>query len=400
MDSTIKKTVSGSLGAGVNFLFGNSSSYYILEHKVSSRYHQQGESQKIIVDNIQIGRAEDCEVRFDESFRTVSRHHAGIVRDGNQWKLIHLSEKNSTLLNGVKVQDEWYLQNGDEIQLSINGPKLGFIIPSPATTKTLGLTARMNLFREQALKPYRTAIVIFSVLLLLIIGGAVAYGVVMNDKNQRQEQEIEEEIAKRDSIISNLQKETEQQRYLIEEQIDALKEQKKQLDKERANTKSAEDKAKDAIQKSEDIQKQIDALVDKLNELQAEPQPKDAQNNSKIKIGDVIKVDGKDYIVANVNDSGEHGFAIYDAGVGALPYSYIENKKIPSIDEFMIVFKNKSSLKYFSGSYWSSKVRTMSYFNGSNFETMYVAQTVNLENGDISEANITRNYGILLIHRF
>ena len=34
--------------------------------------------------------------------------------------------------NGIykrQQENEWYLQNGDEIQLSTNGPKLGFIIP-------------------------------------------------------------------------------------------------------------------------------------------------------------------------------------------------------------------------------------------------------------------------------
>ena len=86
-----KNTFSGSVGAGMGSLFNpGGRKYYILEHKVSSRYHKAGESQEIIVDNIEIGRDAHCQVRFDESFKTVSRHHAAIVRDGDNWKLVQI----------------------------------------------------------------------------------------------------------------------------------------------------------------------------------------------------------------------------------------------------------------------------------------------------------------------
>ena len=91
--------------------------YYILEHKVSSRYHRAGEAQEIIVDQIELGRDSRCQVRFDDSFSTVSRRHAAIIKDGENWKLVQISKTNRTLLNGRPVQTEWYLQNGDEIQL-------------------------------------------------------------------------------------------------------------------------------------------------------------------------------------------------------------------------------------------------------------------------------------------
>ena len=151
-----------------------------MEHKVSSKYHKQGEAQEIIVDYAEIGRDRDCAVRFDESFNTVSRKHAAIVKKDDNWKLIQLSQTNSTFLNGHKVADEWYLQNGDEIQLSVNGPKLGFIIP-PATGKktTMNLTHRLSLFRQQALRPYRNAVIIIGVILLLVIGGGVGYGIYL-----------------------------------------------------------------------------------------------------------------------------------------------------------------------------------------------------------------------------
>ena len=145
-----KRTLNGSIGAGMKSVMGSSKKYYILEHKVSSKYHQAGESQEIIVDQIEIGRSSKCQVRYDESFSTVSRRHAAIVKEGENWKIVQLSSTNSTFLNGHKVKNEWYLQNGDEIQLSVNGPKLGFIIPTGkrATVGSIGLTRRMSLFRQ------------------------------------------------------------------------------------------------------------------------------------------------------------------------------------------------------------------------------------------------------------
>ena len=88
-----KRTVAGSVGAGVGAIFnGSGRTYYILEHKTSSKYHTAGESQKIIIDQIELGRDASCQVRFDESFETVSRKHCAIVRDGQNWQLIHLQK--------------------------------------------------------------------------------------------------------------------------------------------------------------------------------------------------------------------------------------------------------------------------------------------------------------------
>ncbi len=168
-----KKTLMGSVGAGVGAVFNpGDRTYYILEHKVSTRYHKAGEWQEIIVDQIELGRDPSCQVRFDEQFDTVSRKHAAIVRDGENWKLIQLSKTNTTFLNGHPVKEEWYLQNGDEIQLSVNGPKLGFIVPSgnKSTVGSIGLSRRLSLFRQQALRPYRVVLWILALLLLLAIG--------------------------------------------------------------------------------------------------------------------------------------------------------------------------------------------------------------------------------------
>ena len=102
-----KNTFSGSVGAGMGSIFApGRKKYYILEHKVSSKYHRAGECQEIIVDNITLGRDSHCQVRFDESFKTVSRRHAAIVREGDTWKLVQISQTNSTFLNGRPIKTE------------------------------------------------------------------------------------------------------------------------------------------------------------------------------------------------------------------------------------------------------------------------------------------------------
>ena len=181
---------------------GSGRTYYILEHKTSSKYHSAGESQKIIIDQIELGRDASCQVRYDESFDTVSRKHAAIVRDGNNWQLIHLSTSNPTLVNGRPIQGTYYLQSGDEIQLSVNGPRLGFIQPQgkQGLTSSIKFTERMNLFRQQALRPYRRAIWALAALLLLVIIGFGAWNYKLHLDNQALRQEMAMYAAQVDSL--------------------------------------------------------------------------------------------------------------------------------------------------------------------------------------------------------
>lgn len=196
-----KRTVAGSVGAGMGAIFnGSGRTYYILEHKTQSKYHNIGESQKIIIDQIEIGRDSSCQVRFDESCDTVSRKHAAIVRDGNNWELIHLSTSNPTLVNGRPIQGHYYLQSGDEIQLAVNGPRMGFIQPQgkQALTSSIRLTERMNLFRQQALAPYKRWLWILGTLLIL----AIAAGTYMTCTQQKAIDEQQKQIEAQTTILN------------------------------------------------------------------------------------------------------------------------------------------------------------------------------------------------------
>ena len=182
---SFKSSFGGTVGSVMKSVFNPSGKrFYILEHRNDSQYHRAGEAQNIIVDEATIGRDPKCTVRFDEDFNTVSRMHAAIRHEGENYVLYHLSKTNPTLVNGSPVQGTYYLKNGDEIQLSSNGPRLGFIIPQgeQSLVKSLGLTARLNLFRKQALRPYKTALSILCALLALAIAGGVIYGVKSNKK--------------------------------------------------------------------------------------------------------------------------------------------------------------------------------------------------------------------------
>ena len=225
---------------------GGGRSYYMLVHKVSSKYHKAGESQPIIVDEIEIGRASQCQVRFDDSFPTVSRRHAAIVKDGDKWKLVQLSTTNSTYLNGQKVHHEWYLQNGDEIQLSTNGPKLGFIVPEGEKGKvsSIGLTARLNLFRKQALRPYKTALTVLGCLLVLVIAGLVwsniYYNKVVLDQNLQLAELIQENMEDQQKMDSL--------GMLLAENAEKVKDYEKNIEKAQQDLSRANRKIKNLEQ--------------------------------------------------------------------------------------------------------------------------------------------------------
>lgn len=220
-----KRTLRGSVGAGVSALFnGNGRRYYILEHKDASKYHKAGESQKIIIDQVELGRDGNCQVRFDETFQTVSRRHAAIIKDGDRWKLVQLSKTNSTFLNGRPVENEWYLENGDEIQLSVGGPRMGFIVPAgkQSLVSSIKMTERLELFRKQALRPYKTAIACLACVLVLAVAGLTTWNIMMqkdfNEQIAKAEQTISGIIGKNaelDSLLAVAQREQARQDSLI-----------------------------------------------------------------------------------------------------------------------------------------------------------------------------------------
>ena len=299
MDTQYKRTLAGSVGAGMGALFNASGrTYYILEHKTETKYHHVGESQKLIVDQVELGRDSSCQVRFDDACETVSRKHAAIVRDGENWKLIPLSQTNATFVNGQRVDNEYRLNSGDEIQLSSRGPVMGFIIPQGAKSlvKSIGMTERMNLFRQQALRPYKTGLTILSIALVLAVGGLLTYNILQDKKHTAQMEAANAEIVdlnkqaaeataqigelqvEKDAANAALQELTakaenaESERVNAQAQLDSLKNitnaTKDQLEQATERARKAESAAHAARQAAKNAASTADAAQEKLTALE------------------------------------------------------------------------------------------------------------------------------------
>jgi len=293
MENNYKRTIAGSVGAGMGAIFNASGRrYYILEHKTESEFHHRGESQKIIVDEIELGRDAACQVRFGESFETVSRRHAAIVRDGENWKLIPLSQTNATIVNGQPVNGEWHLNSGDEIRLSSNGPVLGFIVPQGAQSmvKSIGLTERMNLFRKQALAPYKRAILILAIILVLAIAGLVAWNIYQAQQfdkelaeKQQQIELVQSNLEESDLLINELNEELEKstsasaaERARVQKRLEEAQAEREALLKEaaalQADLQAAEQRVNDATKSADETKKMVDDLNQKIEEQKVEEQ--------------------------------------------------------------------------------------------------------------------------------
>ena len=85
----------------------------------------KGEIQEFTEPLITIGRHPSCQLRFPAEITGISRKHADIVREGNQFKVTDHST-NGTFVNGKKIQ-EVVLKNGDVLAFSEGGPKVSFL---------------------------------------------------------------------------------------------------------------------------------------------------------------------------------------------------------------------------------------------------------------------------------
>lgn len=256
-----------TLGFGISSLVKGKKDYYILEHLVGSHYHTSGEKQEIMLDEVVLGRNPDCHVRFDESFKTVSRHHARIVRDGDNWRLIQLSEKNSTFLNGKPIQDSWYLQSGDEIQLAVNGPKLIFRIPTDKSG--MSLTQRFDSFRDQVIRPYQTAFTVVCCVIALLIIGAITSGIIIHNQSKTIKQVTEINDTQRTQIENLIEQLQQTNQQLARTAIIA---DSAQQDAIRAREEAFNSAAESLKTKQEQVktQEELDKVQEELQQLQNE----------------------------------------------------------------------------------------------------------------------------------
>jgi len=175
---TGQKSLRQTLAQTGKVLFGKQVPNYTLYFIDPTKTKRSGEFTTIVNPYIEIGRASNNIVQYGDEFPTVSRKHASIAFENGQVFVVSLG-KNPTYVNGQEVSGKRFLNNGDEIQLSSNGPRIRFN-STPTNTSAMKFTQRMGLMAEQALKPYKQLVAALSILLLAAIGTGVWYGMKTN----------------------------------------------------------------------------------------------------------------------------------------------------------------------------------------------------------------------------
>jgi pSer/pThr/pTyr-binding forkhead associated (FHA) protein/soluble lytic murein transglycosylase-like protein len=92
-----------------------------IKHLSGSLQGQTSTSGKQVV---RLGRAPDCDVRFDAAKDPkVSGHHAEFLYEDGQWFVVDTGSTNGTLVEGARVHKQ-RLRQGEEVQIGSGGPKV------------------------------------------------------------------------------------------------------------------------------------------------------------------------------------------------------------------------------------------------------------------------------------
>jgi pSer/pThr/pTyr-binding forkhead associated (FHA) protein len=202
---TARKTFSQTIK---NVVARKASDRFILKYLNNSKDYKMGQKQTIVSEHILMGRDSTCEVRFGNKYDTVSRIHASISKEGDEWKIKNLSKSNPTLINGNPVNKAWYLSSEDVIQLSYEGPKLRFSVPSPAEKKSIPWSV---VIKEQVIRPYKKYVIAASVFFALVISSLV-YVIV------KQGETIDQQLID----ITEIQKSTKEQSEITKSRLDSI----------------------------------------------------------------------------------------------------------------------------------------------------------------------------------
>jgi pSer/pThr/pTyr-binding forkhead associated (FHA) protein/soluble lytic murein transglycosylase-like protein len=97
----------------------------------------QGRIVEIAKPVLRIGRATDCDVRFEQNEDpNVSNHHAELLLEEGNWFVVDTASTNGTMINGRRVAKE-KLSTGDTLQIGSGGPILqvhfdGILVEKPS----------------------------------------------------------------------------------------------------------------------------------------------------------------------------------------------------------------------------------------------------------------------------
>jgi pSer/pThr/pTyr-binding forkhead associated (FHA) protein len=114
----------------------------------------KGEIQEFFEPTISIGRHPSCNLHFPANLASISRKHAEIIREGNQFKLVDQST-NGTFVNGKRVK-EIYLKNGDVLEFSEGGPKVSFLTEMKEAKEEVERLPPLPIPREEPKPSFQT----------------------------------------------------------------------------------------------------------------------------------------------------------------------------------------------------------------------------------------------------
>lgn len=158
---------------------------FIIEFKTATQTRRAGEQVKFASDSVLIGRDAECQLQFDDSTPTVSRKHAKIVREDNRYKVVALSQTNATFVNGTPVSGEYYLNSGDEIKLSSQGPTIIFKqspVAAAATQTTATKATAVNATANAPAKKGNSSLIIAIAAVVLLAIAGIAFWMNKGDK--------------------------------------------------------------------------------------------------------------------------------------------------------------------------------------------------------------------------
>jgi hypothetical protein len=211
MSRTTQRFSSGStwnsLRNTVNIITGKGSSSFTLLFLDEAIGQPKGSHISVEQMKLTIGRGEDCDIRYPSELSMVSRRQCSLENRSGKIFLIPESEAvNPLLVNGVVVDFEYELRNGDEIQISYDGPKLRCNF-TESKLAGVGITGRLNTAIEQATRPLK--IMIFSLGGILI--AALVFLVISIYSGYQSSKKIE-------NLLANLE-ELQVSRQLVEDEL-------------------------------------------------------------------------------------------------------------------------------------------------------------------------------------
>lgn len=104
---------------------------------------------KIQKDNFWLGRDVHCDVVIESSAVMVSRKHAEIRRESDNFVLYDNGSFNGTLVNEQRISAPTPLYHDDQIELGMGGPVLRFVAPSRTAPRGASLAAQRSIAADQ-----------------------------------------------------------------------------------------------------------------------------------------------------------------------------------------------------------------------------------------------------------